>query len=116
MYDSLAVVMDESTLEITDCICSMGVVVLSWWVDNVFVSAIRVLSNLLWYVTIVVRLCCCFVVSIMSWVKMLTVIVLVGWWLCWDWSGEMLGVLVWARFCEGAGRVKMFWYVAVVGA
>jgi hypothetical protein len=45
MYVSLAVVMDESTLEITDCIFSMGVVALAWWVDSVFVSAMRLLSN-----------------------------------------------------------------------
>ena len=34
MYVSLAVVMDESTLEITDCIVAMGVVALAWWVDS----------------------------------------------------------------------------------
>ena len=45
MYVLLAVVMDESTLEITDCILSMGVVALAWWVDSVFVSAMRLLSN-----------------------------------------------------------------------
>ena len=45
MYVSLAMVMDESTLEITDCILSMGVVALAWGVDSVFVSAMRLLSN-----------------------------------------------------------------------
>ena len=45
MYVSLAVVMDESTLEITDCILSVRVVALAWWVDSVFVSAMRLLSN-----------------------------------------------------------------------
>ena len=45
MYVSLAVVIDESTFEITDCILSMGVVALAWWVDSVFVSAMRLLSN-----------------------------------------------------------------------
>ena len=45
MYVSLAMVMDELTLEITDCILSMGVVALAWWVDSVFVSAMRLLSN-----------------------------------------------------------------------
>ena len=41
----LAVVMDESTLEITDCIFSMGVVALAWLVESVFVSVMRLLSN-----------------------------------------------------------------------
>ena len=41
IYDSLAVVIDESTLEITDCISLMGVVALAWWLDNVFVLAMR---------------------------------------------------------------------------
>ncbi len=45
MYVLLAVVMDESTLEITDCIVAVGVIALAWWVDSVFVSAMRLLSN-----------------------------------------------------------------------
>ena len=117
IYDSLAVVMDKSTLEITDCICSMGVVALAWWVDNVFVLAMRLLSNWLWCVTIVVRLSsCCFMVWIISWVRLLVDIVFVGCWLCWVWSGEMLVVLVWAWFCGGVGRVQVFWDVIGVGA
>jgi hypothetical protein len=80
IYDSLAVAMDESTLEITDCICSMGVVELAWWLYIVFVSAIRLLSSWLWCMTIVVKLSsCCFMVWIVSWVRLLVGIMLVGW-------------------------------------
>jgi len=117
MYVSLAVVMDESTLEITDCIFSMGVVALAWWVDRVFVSAMRLLSNWLWYVTIVVRLSsCCFMVWIISWVRLLVGVVLVGWWLCWGWSGEVLRMLVWAVFCGGVGMVQVVCGIIAVGA
>ncbi len=45
MYVLLAVVMDELTLEIADCIVAVGVIALAWWVDSVFVSAKRLLSN-----------------------------------------------------------------------
>ena len=41
---------------------------------------------------------------------------LVGWWLCWGWSGWMLVVLVWAWSFGGAGRVRVFWDVIGGGA
>ena len=93
IYDSLAVVMDESTLEITYCICSMGVIALAWWLDIVFVSAMRLLSSWLWCVTIVVNLSsCCFMVWIVFWVRLLVGIVLV------------------AGGCAGVGVGGCWWY------
>ncbi len=41
---------------------------------------------------------------------------LVGWWLCWGWSGEVLEGLVWAWFFGGVGRVYVVWGIVVAGA
>lgn len=57
-------------------------------------------------------------VWIILWVRPLVGVVLVGWWLCWGWgwSGEVLGMIVWARFCGGVGGVQVVCGVIVVGA
>ena len=45
-------------------------------------------------------------VWIVSWVRLLVGVVLVGWWFCEGWTGvEVLGTIVWFRFCGGVEEV-----------